>query len=167
MVIFFWFILNPHLCVSSPREGKEGLLTKTRKRLTDIVRVCFFQAGRSIAHKCARFLALCIRWETPKPLHIPYPWTLSSNHTDSFLWWIITVKYFDEFWQWSIIFLFCPCSNGKGEPGQQGFGMALLKALLENMPYLPAAATGGRSTAVDMFSPLFWFQEKYRKSEIA
>ncbi|XP_063047563.1 baculoviral IAP repeat-containing protein 6 isoform X3 [Engraulis encrasicolus] len=78
----------------SPREGKEGLLIKTRKRLTDMVRVCFFQAGRSIAHKCARFLALCI-------------------------------------------------SNGKGDPGQQGFGMALLKALLENMPYLPAAATGG------------------------
>ncbi|KAJ8250600.1 hypothetical protein COCON_G00225220 [Conger conger] len=78
----------------SLREGKEGLLTKTRKRLTDIVRVCFFEAGRSIAHKCARFLALCI-------------------------------------------------SNGKGDPSQQGFGSALLKALLDNMPYLPAAATGG------------------------
>ncbi|XP_028844057.1 baculoviral IAP repeat-containing protein 6 isoform X2 [Denticeps clupeoides] len=78
----------------SVREGKEGLLTKTRKCLTDIIRVCFFQAGRSIAHKCARFLALCI-------------------------------------------------SNGKADPGLQGFGMALLKALLENMPYLPAAATGG------------------------
>ena len=51
----------PPLFVSSPREGKEGLLTKTRKRLIDIVRVCFFQTGRSIAHKCARFLALCIR----------------------------------------------------------------------------------------------------------
>ncbi|XP_046884773.1 baculoviral IAP repeat-containing protein 6 isoform X4 [Hypomesus transpacificus] len=78
----------------SLREGKDGLLTKTRKRLTDIVRVCFFEAGRSIAHKCARFLALCI-------------------------------------------------SNGKGDPSQQGFGMGLLKALLDNMPYLPAAATGG------------------------
>ncbi|XP_035256804.1 baculoviral IAP repeat-containing protein 6 [Anguilla anguilla] len=78
----------------SLREGKEGLLTKTRRRLTDIVRVCFFEAGRSIAHKCARFLALCI-------------------------------------------------SNGKGDPSQQGFGSALLKALLDNMPYLPAAATGG------------------------
>ncbi|KAJ8418302.1 hypothetical protein AAFF_G00140110 [Aldrovandia affinis] len=78
----------------SLREGKEGLLTKTRKRLTDIIRVCFFEAGRSIAHKCARFLALCI-------------------------------------------------SNGKGDPSQQGFGSALLKALLDNMPYLPAAATGG------------------------
>ncbi|XP_029926712.1 baculoviral IAP repeat-containing protein 6 isoform X5 [Myripristis murdjan] len=78
----------------SLREGKEGLLAKTRKRLTDIVRVCFFEAGRSIAHKCARFLALCI-------------------------------------------------SNGKGDPSQQGFGMGLLKALLDNMPYLPAAATGG------------------------
>jgi len=44
------------------REGKEGLLAKTRKRLPDIVRVCFFEAGRSIAHKCARFLALCIRY---------------------------------------------------------------------------------------------------------
>ncbi|CAB1343562.1 unnamed protein product, partial [Coregonus sp. 'balchen'] len=78
----------------SLREGKEALLMKTRKRLTDIVRVCFFEAGRSIAHKCARFLALCI-------------------------------------------------SNGKGEPSQQGFGMGLLNALLDNMPYLPAAATGG------------------------
>ncbi|XP_030643061.1 baculoviral IAP repeat-containing protein 6 [Chanos chanos] len=78
----------------STREGKEGLLTKTRKRLTDIIRVCFFEAGRSIAHKCARFLALCI-------------------------------------------------SNGKGDPSQQGFGLALLKALLDNIPYLPAAATGG------------------------
>ncbi|XP_060789215.1 baculoviral IAP repeat-containing protein 6 isoform X6 [Neoarius graeffei] len=78
----------------SLKEGKEGLQAKTRKRLGDIVRVCFFQAGRSIAHKCARFLALCI-------------------------------------------------SNGKGEVNQQGFGQALLKALLDNMPYLPAAATGG------------------------
>eukprot|EP00063_Salmo_salar_P035150 XP_014009985.1 PREDICTED: baculoviral IAP repeat-containing protein 6-like isoform X16 [Salmo salar] len=78
----------------SLREGKEALLMKTRKRLTDIVRVCFFEAGRSIAHKCARFLALCI-------------------------------------------------SNGKGEPSQQGFGMNLLNALLDNMLYLPAAATGG------------------------
>ncbi|XP_066552631.1 baculoviral IAP repeat-containing protein 6 isoform X3 [Amia ocellicauda] len=78
----------------SMSQGKEGLLTKTRKRLTDIVRVCFFEAGRSIAHKCARFLALCI-------------------------------------------------SNGKGDPSQQGFGSTLLKALLDNMPYLPAAATGG------------------------
>ncbi|KAM4600039.1 dual E2 ubiquitin-conjugating enzyme/E3 ubiquitin-protein ligase BIRC6 isoform 3-T3 [Fundulus diaphanus] len=78
----------------SIREGKEGLLTKTRIRLTDLVRVCFFEAGRSIAHKCARFLALCI-------------------------------------------------SNGKGEPSQQGFGVSLLKALLDNMSYLPAAATGG------------------------
>ncbi|XP_064788432.1 baculoviral IAP repeat-containing protein 6 isoform X18 [Oncorhynchus masou masou] len=78
----------------SLREGKEALLMKTRRRLTDIVRVCFFEAGRSIAHKCARFLALCI-------------------------------------------------SNGKGEPSQQGFGMNLLNALLDNMPYLPAAATGG------------------------
>lgn len=34
-------------------------------------------------------------------------------------------------------------SNGKGEPSQQGFGVGLLKALLDNMPYLPAAATGG------------------------
>uniref|UniRef100_A0A8C9ZQ87 Dual E2 ubiquitin-conjugating enzyme/E3 ubiquitin-protein ligase BIRC6 n=1 Tax=Sander lucioperca TaxID=283035 RepID=A0A8C9ZQ87_SANLU len=78
----------------SLREGREGLLVKTRTRLTDIVRMCFFEAGRSIAHKCARFLALCI-------------------------------------------------SNGKGEPSQQGFGVSLLKAMLDNMPYLPAAATGG------------------------
>uniref|UniRef100_A0A8P4K7V8 Dual E2 ubiquitin-conjugating enzyme/E3 ubiquitin-protein ligase BIRC6 n=1 Tax=Dicentrarchus labrax TaxID=13489 RepID=A0A8P4K7V8_DICLA len=78
----------------SLREGKEGLLVKTRTRLTDIVRMCFFEASRSIAHKCARFLALCI-------------------------------------------------SNGKGDPSQQGFGVSLLKALLDNMPYLPAAATGG------------------------
>lgn len=78
----------------SLKEGKEGLLVKSRSRLTDIIRVCFFEAGRSIAHKCARFLALCI-------------------------------------------------SNGKGDPAQQGFGVSLLKALIENMPYLPAAATGG------------------------
>ncbi|XP_077439054.1 dual E2 ubiquitin-conjugating enzyme/E3 ubiquitin-protein ligase BIRC6 isoform X1 [Vanacampus margaritifer] len=78
----------------SLREGKEGLLAKTRLRLMDIVAVCFFEAGRSIAHKCARFLALCI-------------------------------------------------SNGKGDPSQQGFVTSLLKALLDNMPYLPAAATGG------------------------
>ncbi|XP_061601104.1 baculoviral IAP repeat-containing protein 6 isoform X2 [Cololabis saira] len=78
----------------SMREGKEGLLAKTRTRLTHIIRVCFFEAGRSIAHKCARFLALCI-------------------------------------------------SNGKGDSSQQGFGTSLLKALLDNMPYLPAAATGG------------------------
>ncbi|PIO26409.1 hypothetical protein AB205_0093660 [Aquarana catesbeiana] len=45
----------------SLREGKESLLSKTRKCLSDIVRTCFFEAGRSIAHKCARFLALCIR----------------------------------------------------------------------------------------------------------
>ncbi|TKS85134.1 Baculoviral IAP repeat-containing protein 6 [Collichthys lucidus] len=36
-----------------------------------------------------------------------------------------------------------PCSNGKGDPSQQGFGVSLLKALLDNMPYLPAASTGG------------------------
>ncbi|XP_054605954.2 dual E2 ubiquitin-conjugating enzyme/E3 ubiquitin-protein ligase BIRC6 isoform X4 [Nothobranchius furzeri] len=83
----------------SIREGKEGLLAKTRIRLTNIVRVCFFEAGRSIAHKCARFLALCI-------------------------------------------------SNGKGDQSQQGFGVSLLKALLDNMPYLPAAATGGS---------MFWY----------
>ncbi|KAK5907970.1 hypothetical protein CgunFtcFv8_016068 [Champsocephalus gunnari] len=78
----------------SLREGKEGLLAKSRTRLTDIVRMCFFEAGRSIAHKCARFLALCI-------------------------------------------------SNGKGDQSQQGFGVSLLKAMLDNMPYLPASATGG------------------------
>ncbi|XP_064411867.1 baculoviral IAP repeat-containing protein 6 isoform X3 [Latimeria chalumnae] len=79
---------------SALREGKESLLGKTRRLLTDIVRVCFFEAGRSIAHKCARFLALCI-------------------------------------------------SNGKVDRSQQGFGSALLKALLDNLPYLPAAAAGG------------------------
>ncbi|XP_053567827.1 baculoviral IAP repeat-containing protein 6 isoform X7 [Bombina bombina] len=78
----------------SLREGKESLLSKTRKCLSDIVRTCFFEAGRSIAHKCARFLALCI-------------------------------------------------SNGKCDPSQQGFGSVLLKALLENLTYLPSAATGG------------------------
>ncbi|KAK9411867.1 baculoviral IAP repeat-containing protein 6 [Crotalus adamanteus] len=62
--------------------------------LFHIIRVCFFEAGRSIAHKCARFLALCI-------------------------------------------------SNGKFEPSQQGFSSVLLKALLGNISYLPAAATGG------------------------
>ncbi|XP_018120697.1 baculoviral IAP repeat-containing protein 6 isoform X4 [Xenopus laevis] len=78
----------------SLREGKESLLSKTRNCLTEIVHACFFEAGRSIAHKCARFLALCI-------------------------------------------------SNGKCEPSQQGFGCVLLKALLENITYLPSAATGG------------------------
>ncbi|XP_029449757.1 baculoviral IAP repeat-containing protein 6 isoform X2 [Rhinatrema bivittatum] len=78
----------------SLREGKESLLTKTRKCLSDIIRVCFFEAGRSIAHKCSRFLALCI-------------------------------------------------SNGKCDPSQQGFGYVLLKALLDNMTYLPSSATGG------------------------
>ncbi|XP_056423373.1 baculoviral IAP repeat-containing protein 6 isoform X3 [Hyla sarda] len=78
----------------SLREGKESVLSKTRRCLSDIVRTCFFEAGRSIAHKCARFLALCI-------------------------------------------------SNGKCDPNQQGFGFVLLKALLDNMTYLPSAATGG------------------------
>lgn len=36
------------------------------------------------------------------------------------------------------------CSNGKGDPSQHSFGVSLLKALLDNMPYLPAAATGGK-----------------------
>lgn len=49
------------LLFCSSKEGNESLLSKTRKCLSDIVRVCFFEAGRSIAHKCARFLALCIR----------------------------------------------------------------------------------------------------------
>ncbi|KAL4694317.1 hypothetical protein H8959_013582, partial [Pygathrix nigripes] len=78
----------------SSKEGNESLLSKTRKCLSDIIRVCFFEAGRSIAHKCARFLALCI-------------------------------------------------SNGKCDPCQPGFGSVLLKALLDNMSFLPAAATGG------------------------
>ncbi|XP_034964150.2 baculoviral IAP repeat-containing protein 6 isoform X3 [Zootoca vivipara] len=78
----------------SSKEANESLLSKARMCLFDIVRVCFFEAGRSIAHKCARFLALCI-------------------------------------------------SNGKFEPSQQGFGSILLKALLGNISYLPAAATGG------------------------
>lgn len=34
-------------------------------------------------------------------------------------------------------------SNGRCDPSQQGFGSVLLKALLDNMPLLPAAATGG------------------------
>ncbi|XP_029691286.1 baculoviral IAP repeat-containing protein 6 isoform X2 [Takifugu rubripes] len=78
----------------SCREGKVGLLAKTQARIKDMVRMCFFEAGRSVAHKCARFLALCI-------------------------------------------------SSGKGAPSQQNFCASLLKALLDNMPYLPAAATGG------------------------
>ncbi|KAM6279965.1 dual E2 ubiquitin-conjugating enzyme/E3 ubiquitin-protein ligase BIRC6 isoform 6-T6 [Porphyrio hochstetteri] len=78
----------------SSKEGNDSLLSKTRKCVPDIIRVCFFEAGRSIAHKCARFLALCI-------------------------------------------------SNGRCDPSQQGFGSVLLKALLYNMPLLPAAATGG------------------------
>ncbi|NXT39499.1 BIRC6 protein, partial [Pelecanoides urinatrix] len=47
----------------SSKEGNDSLLSKTRKCVSDIIRVCFFEAGRSIAHKCARFLALCIRSE--------------------------------------------------------------------------------------------------------
>ncbi|XP_048793966.1 baculoviral IAP repeat-containing protein 6 isoform X6 [Lagopus muta] len=78
----------------SSKEGSDSLLSKTRRCVSDIIRVCFFEAGRSIAHKCARFLALCI-------------------------------------------------SNGRCDPSQQGFGSVLLKALLDNMPLLPAAATGG------------------------
>ncbi|XP_057271384.1 baculoviral IAP repeat-containing protein 6 isoform X6 [Pezoporus wallicus] len=78
----------------SSKEGNDSLLSKTRRCVSDIIRVCFFEAGRSIAHKCARFLALCI-------------------------------------------------SNGRCDPSQQGFGSVLLKALLDNMPLLPAAATGG------------------------
>ncbi|KAM6366033.1 dual E2 ubiquitin-conjugating enzyme/E3 ubiquitin-protein ligase BIRC6 isoform 9-T10 [Alca torda] len=81
-------------CFCSSKEGNDSLLSKTRKCVSDIIRVCFFEAGRSIAHKCARFLALCI-------------------------------------------------SNGRCDPSQQGFGSVLLKALLDNMPLLPAAATGG------------------------
>lgn len=38
------------------------------------------------------------------------------------------------------------CSNGRCDPSQQGFGSVLLKALLDNMPLLPAAATGGMYT---------------------
>lgn len=48
-------------CFYSAKEGNDSLLSKTRKCVSDIIRVCFFEAGRSIAHKCARFLALCIR----------------------------------------------------------------------------------------------------------
>lgn len=40
------------------------------------------------------------------------------------------------------------CSNGRCDPSQQGFGSVLLKALLENMPLLPAAATGGMYTKI-------------------
>ncbi|KAG8504819.1 Baculoviral IAP repeat-containing protein 6, partial [Galemys pyrenaicus] len=68
----------------SSKEGNESLLSKTRKCLSDIVRVCFFEAGRSIAH-----------------------------------------------------------NNGKCDPCQPGFGSVLLKALLDNISFLPAAATGG------------------------
>ena len=34
-------------------------------------------------------------------------------------------------------------SKGKCDPCQPGFGSVLLKALLDNMSFLPAAATGG------------------------
>ena len=34
-------------------------------------------------------------------------------------------------------------SNGRCDPCQPGFGSVLLKALLDNMSFLPAAATGG------------------------
>lgn len=111
-----------HVCwFFSLKEGKEGLLVKSRSRLTDIIRVCFFEAGRSIAHKCARFLALCIRYD-PHSVDTATPLTDGGAFGDK-----------------------CPVcfSNGKGDPAQQGFGVSLLKALIENMPYLPAAATGG------------------------
>lgn len=38
------------------------------------------------------------------------------------------------------------CSNGRCDPSQQGFGSVLLKALIDNMPLLPAASTGGMYT---------------------
>lgn len=53
--------LKSATCFHSSKEGNDSLLSKTRKCVSDIIRVCFFEAGRSIAHKCARFLALCIR----------------------------------------------------------------------------------------------------------
>lgn len=40
-------------------------------------------------------------------------------------------------------FFFTNFSNGKCDPCQPGFGSVLLKALLDNMSFLPAAATGG------------------------
>ena len=51
-----------------------------------------------------------------------------------------------EFRHWVIhlsFFLLNFFSNGKCDPCQPGFGSVLLKALLENMSFLPAAATGG------------------------
>lgn len=55
------YFLKYTTCFYSSKEGNDSLLSKTRKCVSDIIRVCFFEAGRSIAHKCARFLALCIR----------------------------------------------------------------------------------------------------------
>uniref|UniRef100_A0A8C3DT30 Dual E2 ubiquitin-conjugating enzyme/E3 ubiquitin-protein ligase BIRC6 n=1 Tax=Corvus moneduloides TaxID=1196302 RepID=A0A8C3DT30_CORMO len=73
----------------SSKEGNDSLLTKTRKCVSDIIRVCFFEAGRSIAHK---LLIICI-----------------------------------------YLFLFISVLHVFG-------GIA---SLLDNMPLLPAAATGG------------------------
>lgn len=59
--IVLYNFLKYATCFHSSKEGNDSLLSKTRKCVSDIIRVCFFEAGRSIAHKCARFLALCIR----------------------------------------------------------------------------------------------------------
>lgn len=61
-------------------------------------------------------------------------------------------------------------SNGKGDPNQQGFGQALLKALLDNMPYLPAAATGGNyglessQIGIFLFRTIFTVHSEYSEN---
>uniref|UniRef100_UPI00358FA005 baculoviral IAP repeat-containing protein 6 n=1 Tax=Myxine glutinosa TaxID=7769 RepID=UPI00358FA005 len=79
---------------ASSREGMDSLLIKTKLFLVDLIRVCFLEAGRSVAHKCARFLALCL-------------------------------------------------GSGRTESSCRAFDKALLRALLANLSYIPAAATAG------------------------
>lgn len=172
-------------CFHSSKEGNDSLLSKTRKCVSDIIRVCFFEAGRSIAHKCARFLALCIRsvliiciylFLFISVLHVFWGFACILNWMFCLLLFdvefikqqnlvdVLLRKYVFRVWLQrtpvfqlhlleetsSLILTFLNvkvsvffCSNGRCDPSQQGFGSVLLKALLDNMPLLPAAATGG------------------------
>ncbi|XP_078714316.1 dual E2 ubiquitin-conjugating enzyme/E3 ubiquitin-protein ligase BIRC6 isoform X2 [Lampetra fluviatilis] len=86
--------VHAHAQQCSSKDGVDSLSIKTQCHLVDLVRCCFLEAGRSIAHKCAKFLTLCI-------------------------------------------------SNGRTEAIRKEFSRALLLALLDNLPYIPAAATAG------------------------
>lgn len=179
------YFLKYATCFHSSKEGNDSLLSKTRKCVSDIIRVCFFEAGRSIAHKCARFLALCIRSVLIisislvffiSVLHVFRGFACILNWTFCLLLFDVEFikrqhlidalfrKYLFRVWvQRTPVFqlhlleeissliltslnvkvLWFFCSNGRCDPSQQGFGSVLLKALLDNMPLLPAAATGG------------------------